>query len=276
MQIIEQVITGKTSLEKCEDAYIVTDNFAAVADGSTSKSNLPPLSCQLTHGQIASRCVCSYLAQCTQDIDLHTFCEGVTKALQEQYSIYRPELPLQHFSSHPEDRFTCSAIIYSAFRNEIWMIGDCHCLLTYADETSRYYDNPKPMEAVLAAQRSEHIKTLLAKGATVEDIRKDDKGRASIIPALKESMKAQNRDYAVIDGFPIPLDKVMVINAKGAENIILASDGYPQLFPTLAETEQYLQQLLANDPLLITEYQATKCWHPANSSFDDRCYIKIR
>lgn len=277
MQVIEQHIIGKRGAELCEDTLLVTDSFAAVVDGSTSKSTLPPLDSRLSHGQIAAECVCRYVRTCPKDIDMPTFCEGVTTALRKQYPIHRPTLTWQHLAQHPEDRFTCSAIVYSAYRQQIWMIGDCHCLLLdKKTHATHYYDNPKPMEDILAAKRSEKILQMLAAGCSIADIRNNDEGRASIIPQLKASMKAQNHDYAVIDGFGIPINKVKVINTQDIEEIILASDGYPHLFPTLDATELHLRTLLANDPLLIHDYKATKGWYPGSNSFDDRCYLRFR
>ena len=38
MKIIESSIIGKKSPEACEDGMVVTDDFIAVIDGSTSKT----------------------------------------------------------------------------------------------------------------------------------------------------------------------------------------------------------------------------------------------
>lgn len=276
MHIIEQHILGKHGAELCEDAIIVTDAFIAVIDGSTSKSKLPKPECGLSQGQIAAKCVCEYIQNCQHDVDIYSFCEGVTKSVYKQYCIHHRKMEMQHFVDHPEDRFTCSAIIYSALRKEIWMIGDCHCMLIKSKaERPCYYDNPKPIEAVLASQRAERIKQILAEGRTTLSLRLNDEGREYIIPALRDSTKRQNKDYAVIDGFTIAMEKIKVISTTDAKEIILASDGYPKLFPTLSETEKFLRNILDNDPLLIGEFQATKCWKPESNSFDDRSYIRF-
>ena len=57
--------------------------------------------------------------------------------------------------------------------------------------------------------------------------------------------------------------------------IVLASDGYPRLFPTLAESEQWLDDQRRRDPLNIGDFQATKAFHPDFNSFDDRSYIRF-
>ena len=63
-------------------------------------------------------------------------------------------------------------------------------------------------------------------------------------------MQGAGSDYTVIDGFPIPLDKVKTYKTSDAQTLILATDGYPQLFPTLVATESHLQECLHDDPLM--------------------------
>lgn len=286
MRIIEQMITGKRSADACEDGMTVTQAFAAVVDGSTSKSKLPPLESGRTHGQVAMTTVCEYVQRCDAHVSAEEFCTGVTERLRQKYIELYDDAYIQehlggdvfaHMTAHPEDRFTCSAIVYSRFRDEVWMIGDCHCLVADAGSQT-YYDNPKPMENVLASRRAEHICRLLAEGMTADELRRNDLGRAAILDDLKRSMIGQNRDYAVIDGFTIPMTHVRIIkNVLGQEGrtLILASDGYPRLFPTLRETENYLQDMLRSDPLMIGEHKATKCLQPSARSFDDRTYLAI-
>ena len=38
MKIIEQNLVGKYTQDTCEDGIVITDNFIAVIDGSTSKT----------------------------------------------------------------------------------------------------------------------------------------------------------------------------------------------------------------------------------------------
>ena len=55
----------------------------------------------------------------------------------------------------------------------------------------------------------------------------------------------------------------------------LASDGYPVLKGTLAESERELERIINNDPLCIDLYKATKGVMQGYKSFDDRTYIRI-
>ena len=112
--------------------------------------------------------------------------------------------------------------------------------------------------------------------ATKDELLTHDKARESIIPQLVEEMKMQNVTYAVIDGFPIPRQKVKVIPLDFSPwTIVLASDGYPFLKPTLEASEQALAQQRLTDPLNIETFKATKAFMQGNNSFDDRSYIRF-
>jgi glycerophosphoryl diester phosphodiesterase len=99
-----------------------------------------------------------------------------------------------------------------------------------------------------------------------------------MIPRMVESMKQQNITYSVIDGFPIARRAIKVIPLDFRPwDIVLASDGYPTLCPTLEESEQKLKEQREKDPLNIgPDFQATKAFHPDYNSFDDRSYLRLK
>jgi glycerophosphoryl diester phosphodiesterase len=175
-------------------------------------------------------------------------------------------------AEHPEERLTASAVIYSRLRREVWLVGDCHCLIG-----GQYYDNPKPYEQPLAEMRAQKVRELLDAGVPQHDLlQSHDPAREAMIPTMIEAMNNQNRTYAVIDGFPIPQQLVPVITLNFQTwDIVLASDGYPFLAPTLAETEALLEEQRKNDPLNIGTFKATKAFVEGNNSFDDRSYIRF-
>ena len=152
------------------------------------------------------------------------------------------------------------------------MIGDCQCLIG-----GELYENPKPYEQVLAEERAAIITAnCLPPTADPSALTIHDTARDQIIPHMKEAMKGQNIDYAVIDGFPIPQQHVRVIPLDFRPwEIVLASDGYPFLCPTLAESEERLAWQKTNDPLNIGTFKATKAFMQDNDSFDDRAYIRF-
>ena len=121
------------------------------------------------------------------------------------------------------------------------------------------------------------VKRLLATGMTQEELLQNDIARPTIIPRMLETMQQQNITYSVIDGFPIDRLHVRIIPLDFRPwEIVLASDGYPVLCPTLQESEEMLSKQREKDPLNIGEFQATKAFHPDFNSFDDRSYVRLK
>jgi glycerophosphoryl diester phosphodiesterase len=271
MQIIEQSIIPKNPTKKSEDGIVVTADYVAVIDGSTSKTDRR-YSCYRSNGRYAMELIAAYLRRAPKNLSCHQFCIGATKQLRSRYSSIRARLHgggLNRLAEHPEERLTASAIIFSRMRREIWMIGDCQCYIG-----DQYYDNPKPSEEILASQRAEIIKS---SPQPWDHFRQHDTAREAIIPHMLVTMQFQNKTYSVIDGFPIPEQYVRIITLDFQPwEIVLASDGYPWLCKTLAESEERLRWQKENDPLNIGEFKATKAFMQGQDSFDDRAYIRFK
>ena len=244
MTITEHFICGKHTAADCEDGIVITNNFAAVIDGSTSKTPTrldPPMK----NGRFAMLLISEYIKQMPADY-----------TMSEEYN---KRSIAERMAEHPEERLTASTIIYSKSRKEVWMVGDCQAII---DGT--YYDNSKPYEQEIAMQRA----TLIKNGMSPKDARR------TIEPQLiKAMLEGQNRQYAVIDGTPIYMPGTRIV--KASNSVVLASDGYPTLLPTLKESEEALALHLTNDPQNIGDFVATKGLVEGNVSFDDRAYIKL-
>lgn len=212
--------------------------------------------------------ICRYIEEMPEDISANEFCNEITQQIRSVYEEYGVDI--ERLRQNPTERLTASAIIYSAYHKEIWMVGDCQCIAN-----GQVYDNSKPQESILADKRSRFLKQAITDGLTLEEAQTKDPGRTFILKELIECCKEQNISYSVIDGFNIPLNKIKVIDVSQEKEIILASDGYPFLKPTLKDSEEALKKLLDNDPLLINLFKATKGFYKGNLSFDDRSYIRF-
>ena len=288
MKIIESSIIGKKSPEACEDGMVVTDDFIAVIDGSTSKTpkHLNP---DMKNGRYAMMLISEYIREeLKADASVDDFCQGVTAYIYNK--VYEKLGVEERLKEHPEERLTASAILYSRTRNEVWMVGDCQAIID-----GKLYENGKPYEEKIARERVELIKQGLS---PVE-------ARKQIEPLLiKAMLSGQNQTYTVIDGFPIYREGVKVVSVSDSSSvqdsvpasdsvpcsdsasasdtipsssseIVLASDGYPFLKPTLAASEAALAEQIANDPQNIHSFIATKGIVEGNKSFDDRTYIRF-
>ena len=262
MDIIESIIIGKKSQEACEDGMVVTDDFIAVIDGSTSKTpkHLNP---DMKNGRYAMMLISEYIREeLKADASVDDFCQGVTAYIYNK--VYEKLGVEERLKEHPEERLTASAILYSRTRNEVWMVGDCQATID-----GKLYENGKPYEEKIARKRVE----LIEQGLSPAEARKQ------IEPLLIEAMlSGQNKTYTVIDGFPIYQEGVKVVALKmkpasscietyfqehskpvsSLNEVVLASDGYPFLKPTLAASEAALAEQIANDPQNIRSFIATK------------------
>ena len=294
MDIIESIIIGKKSQEACEDGMVITDDFIAVIDGSTSKTpkHLNP---DMKNGRYAMMLISEYIREeLKADASVDDVCQGVTAYIYNK--VYEKLGVEERLKEHPEERLTASAILYSRTRNEVWMVGDCQAIID-----GKLYENGKPYEQEIARKRVE----LIEQGLSPAEARKQ------IEPLLIEAMlSGQNQTYTVIDGFPIYQEGVKVVSVSdscsvqdsvpasnsvpasdsvpcsdsvsasgtflvSSSEIVLASDGYPFLKPTLAESEAALAEQIANDPQNIHSFIATKGIVEGNKSFDDRTYIRF-
>lgn len=288
MKIIESSIIGKKSPEACEDGMVVTDDFIAVIDGSTSKTpkHLNP---DMKNGRYAMMLISEYIwEELKADASVDDFCQGVTAYIYNK--VYEKLGVEERLKEHPEERLTASAILYSRTRNEVWMVGDCQAI-----SDGKLYENGKPYEQEIARKRVE----LIEQGLSPAEARKQ------IEPLLiKAMLSGQNQTYTVIDGFPIYREGVKVVSVSDSSSvqdsvpasdsvpcsdsasasdtipsssseIVLASDGYPFLKPTLAASEAALAEQIANDPQNIRSFIATKGIVEGNKSFDDRTYIRF-
>lgn len=288
MKIIESCIIGKKSQEACEDGMVVTDDFIAVIDGSTSKTpkHLNP---DMKNGRYAMMLISEYIREELEaDASVDDFCQGVSAYIYNK--VYEKLGVEERLKEHPEERLTASAILYSRTRNEVWMVGDCQAIID-----GKLYENGKPYEQEIARKRVE----LIEQGLSPAEARKQ------IEPLLiKAMLSGQNQTYTVIDGFPIYREGVKVVSVSdscsvqdsvpasdsvpcsdsasasgtipsSSSEIVLASDGYPFLKPTLAASEASLAEQIANDPQNIRSFIATKGIVEGNKSFDDRTYIRF-
>lgn len=264
----ESQLTGKKSQKTCEDGIVATDDFIAVIDGSTSKAQ-QQISSEMRNGRYAMLILQDVIKNLPADVTLTQFCTIATDAIASVYK--RHNVGRDHLIQHPEERLTASLCIFSRVRKEIWMIGDCQCLCN-----GRYYDNPKPHEAPVAHHRSMLISKMISNGIYTESqLLAHDHARDEVVADIVESCHHQNTDFSVIDGFPVALDKVVIIHADTSDDIVLATDGYPFLLPTLQASEEALMRQLANDPLCYKTFLATKGKVEGNVSFDDRAYIRF-
>jgi putative ATPase len=81
--------------------------------------------------------------------------------------------------------------------------------------------------------------------------------------------------YDVLDGFPIHEEHTQVYPVRPGEEVVLASDGYPELFGNLAESEAVIREVKETDPMCMFRFKGPKGIAPGFHSFDDRTYLRF-
>ena len=273
MGLIEQFLSAKNGHnETCEDAIYIGPSFAAIIDGATSKTDRRWNG--KTGGRIAAETLKEAFDHIPADATARQTVDLLTAAIQK---VYRQYDLLETIKRNAVQRITASFVALSIQRKEVWFVGDCQCLLN--QELIR---NTKDIDEITANARALFLATEIAQGKTLEELRQHDTGREFILPLIERQMIFQNNPSAgsywcsVIDGFHVPDEGIRILSLpESTETVVLASDGYPYLKDTLMASEQALQELLQDDPMLFRHYKTTKSVQQDNPSFDDRAYLKI-
>ncbi len=242
------------------DRFVVTDHWAAVFDGATPKSD------DMEAATVATaRLVDALVAEveaAPRDLDPYDLVDrlsGAAAALDLEHS---PAAAGAVFS----DASRCVLVIgdtWVSFDGEVTFVGHDY-------------------ERLMCGVRSALTAAALHEGAEVADLRREDPGRRAILELIRRESELRNVDaegdyfFAAIDGRPVPhrlLRRFAV--PSGTLELCLASDGYPALGPTLADSEELLGRELAADPLRIGPRGGTKAVAPGADSFDDRAFVRI-
>ncbi|PJM79522.1 hypothetical protein CUU80_03400 [Bifidobacterium scaligerum] len=198
------------------------------------------------------------------------------------------------FEHEPWERLQANAVVYGTYRHEAWLFGDCQIMVNGVQMPT-----VKRVDELLGELRSFAAQALtLQKESCVsmdsdEDVRPSDSAngpdirtrqvndpaRDMILPFLRLQSQFANKTgmygYFVFDGFTDPTYPIRTVPVHPGDEVVLASDGYPLLRPTLAESERELDRLRHDDPQLIRDYRTTKGFVPGQESFDDRTYMRF-
>ena len=267
MEILEVFSAGKSPRFSNEDAYIITDDFVAVIDGVTSKSDFSFNG--KTTGELTADIVCGIVQKMPRESKPSDFIDLINSAIHQFYL----DVPFPYDKETLGLQAVCA--IYSDFRREIWMIGDCQVMVDGV-----LFLNQKKTDLILSNMRSLVISCLTSNQQTSDKSNYLDAARDTILPwILKSNVFANDKSsyygYSLINGKDIPEELIRIIQLdERNEEVILATDGYPIVDRTLALSEEKLKALLASDPNCVT-FPSTKSLQKGNLSFDDRTYIRF-
>ncbi len=255
---------GKKSQSLCEDDIIITDDFIVVVDGVTAKTDFTYNG--KTPGKLAGDIVRLVIEKLPKE---STIAEIINLCNIEIANLYKK---IDFTEDIIQKGISAAVIIYSKHYNEIWMIGDCQCMVD-----GKLYTNPKKSDDICGNMRS-----LILHINSEESISARDLGREIVLPWIIASTKFANNPnsiygYSVLNGSPIPEKLIKKIKLdRNIHSVVLASDGYPDLYDSLKMSEDALANALENDPHMYILYHSTKGISANDKSFDDRAYIKFQ
>ncbi len=273
MKIIEQFIQSKTgNMETCEDSIFANEHFICIIDGATSKTDKRWNG--LTPGQVAKNLIMDSIEYINRTSSAEKFFLSINEAIKQWYQKEKITIEMEQ---HITQRCTASVVVYSTHRKQIWIVGSGIAIIG-----DQYINATIPSDLLASHLRSYYIQTELRRGVTEYELMETDTSREFILPVLKRQVQFQNSqlpsefDYYAIDGFYKPPRGIQIFDIpEDTESIVMASDGYPEVYKTLEQSEKYLAQLLKEDPLLYKKHKALKGLRRGFVSFDDRSYVKV-
>jgi hypothetical protein len=269
VEVVEQFLASKTGRPmQCEDGIVVTRAFAAVIDGGTDKTGLR------YSGTTGGRYVMLACDDALQSLDPDADCFAAIRWLTKALAARLPS------GLSARERPEAVLTVYSQARREIWQIGDVG--FWHLGQPDGGVTGSKLIDRYAADIRAAILHVELDKGASQSDLARNDPGRRAILGLLKQqagfrnNLAAHELAYPAIDGCDVPAKLIIVQRIpNNVTELVIASDGYPDIRPSLEVSENELSELLASDPLCIDKLRSTKGVTPGNLSFDDRAYLRL-
>lgn len=263
--VVESFTTSKSGDPVLnEDVVVDGPDWAVVCDGATDKSGY--LHDGETGGRVTARVTAEVVAAAATGTSPASLVAAINAAYRRTFGADLDRLGL--------DRPSCSFVGVDKRAGVVVRVGD----VAWADGIATHR-GAKEIDALHSRRRAEHLHALLRAGADVDELRASDPGRGLILPSLRAQAALRNDatadlGFGAIDGTPVP-ERFAETWSVGASDIVVATDGYPVLLPTLAQTEACLASDLEADPLRIGAHPSTKGVLPGHDSFDDRTYLRL-
>lgn len=259
MQVSEAFTAGRGPGANL-DRWVVTDDFAAVLDGTTPKGP------DREEATAATAAMVDDLVCTVRGLDPESTVAAVVDALAGT-------------AARHQEPFAPSAAgaVYAHRQGVVVVLSD---VWVAVDGQAQFF--PHRYEQLLAQVRVAVTERALAAGRPLAEVRRDDPGRAAIADLLAGESQLRNVDapggyfFAALDGQPVPARLTHVVSVPDtARRLVLASDGYPRLGRTLEESESLLEAVVREDPLMVRLAPGTKAVPDGSTGYDDRTYLSL-
>ena len=317
MKIIESMLRGKYRDQLlCEDGIFIGNKIVAVIDGVTSHGTL--FWHGGSSGRFAKDMLCEYLrshedelAEVSAKECFHRLnCVLAERGRKVYPSLYEGTPAADRLAEYPR----ACVILFNSVAGEVWSYGDCRCrigeklhceekevdrllselrtfvIMSGMREQAAHLKAPMPGFVVQHAfsdePEQENVEQVLGIAAFekeyLEKITKHDIGRGAVVPMIEKQLWFENKPgmfgYPVLNGLNFAEEMIKVWTVPSGTEVVLASDGYPQLRRTLEESEAKLREIIAEDPLCLGVgggKAGVKGIMEGMESFDDRSYVRV-
>jgi hypothetical protein len=267
--VIEEFVEGKMPGRTCEDMIVTTSDFAAVIDGATDETGGAQFDGR-SGGRFAAETLASAITDLSPESTAREFADHLSSTLATAAAA--ADTGGRQSTRWPSASLVCLSVA----RREIWRIGDCSFLVDGEPNLGT-----KRVDDAAYGFRSAINASLIASGTPLDEILTTDPGAGFARPLLDLQQQLTNHEgpwgYGCINGRRVPDQFVEVFpTPTGVQEVVMASDGFPDLRTTLQASEVRLRELLEIDPAAIAELWAVgKALRPGANSVDDRAYLRL-
>lgn len=264
MRVIDRFTASRSPGLESEDMIQLTQNYAAVVDGAGDPGKR--LWRDHSLGWHAASVLCDEIANLEPALAPGQIIGKLTARLRS----LRGELTAAGYGSPSP---AANIVLLSRARREIVRVGDC----SFAIDGQAYNSPPKAFEQLLIDVRRLILVAGLNAEHPISQLNHDiEQANRTLYKYQELCQNSSHRfSFGVIDGnYVRPEDIEVTPLGLGDHEIVLTSDGYPIVLPTLKDTELALAEILKRDPLLIDEYPQIRARNEGGS-FDDRSFIRL-
>lgn len=267
MRVLEQFTLARADGILNEDSLVTTEDCVAVIDGAGDAEG------RTWHDRSFGRHAADALGEVVRRLEPSITPADLVSSFSMALANQQDEMARDGYTAPWP---AANMVLYLNAKRQIVRVGDC----TFRIDDHAYNPPPKAFEQVVIDTRRLIMHAGLGAGLdpseVTDDIRRVFKRLYRYQTLCQNTSTRHPYSFAVLDGSRVPDWGIEVFGVSSeAHEIVLASDGYPEIYSTLNETESALARILKTDPHLIGEFSQTKALRPGDRSFDDRTYVRF-
>ncbi len=265
-EVVEHYSAPATPGAKSEDCIVVHEHFAAIVSGA-SVPGQPEV-----EGQSAAYFATKILSRAILTLGPGTGPNRFANRLTNVLGAAVEAKGLDDDVVWP----AASVVCLSVPRREVWRIGTSAVAIN-----SKVHYGTKTVHQAANAYRAVINAANMEKGMPVSAVRRDDPGAVAAQPiydAMPYLVNTEGRwGYGSINGSPVPSAFIEVFELPpGPCTVILASDGFPEVRPTLGQTMHRLETLQSEDPAGTDRlWMMGTALSPGDKSMVDLAYLRL-